>query len=91
MEATLDVYLTVKPVVDGDKDWHSILAVSALADEDMIKKQYKTSALHTLICPSCREPSLATEVPVPTSGPNFLSVGYRATSTELKPILPQQE
>ncbi|MQL82798.1 hypothetical protein Taro_015271 [Colocasia esculenta] len=45
MIATLDIYLAAQSVDNGEKDWYSILGVSTSADEDIIRKQYKISAL----------------------------------------------
>ncbi|WOL04397.1 hypothetical protein Cni_G13118 [Canna indica] len=43
--ATLDVYLSSEDKAYGEKDWYAILDVSASADEDTVKKQYRKLAL----------------------------------------------
>ncbi|CAA6667861.1 unnamed protein product [Spirodela intermedia] len=45
MIATLDVYLSAQLVINGEKDWYSILCVSTSADEETVKKQYRKLAL----------------------------------------------
>lgn len=45
MIATLDVYLSAQSVINGEKDWYSILCVSTSADEETVKKQYRKLAL----------------------------------------------
>ncbi|XP_072964550.1 uncharacterized protein [Typha angustifolia] len=45
MIATLDVYLASEVNVSGEKDWYRILCLSASADDDTVKKQYRRLAL----------------------------------------------
>ncbi|CAL9197447.1 J protein JJJ2-like [Musa acuminata AAA Group] len=45
MIATLDVHVASEEKVYGEKDWYAILSVSASADEDTVKKQYRKLAL----------------------------------------------
>uniref|UniRef100_A0A1D1ZHH6 DnaJ subfamily B member 14 n=1 Tax=Anthurium amnicola TaxID=1678845 RepID=A0A1D1ZHH6_9ARAE len=45
MVATLDVYLSAQSLVNGEKDWYSILSVNVSADDEMVKKQYRKLAL----------------------------------------------
>ncbi|KAG0446594.1 hypothetical protein HPP92_028755 [Vanilla planifolia] len=42
---TLDVYLASEGKVNGEKDWYAVLHVSASADEETVKKQYRKLAL----------------------------------------------
>ncbi|PKA55252.1 Chaperone protein dnaJ 49 [Apostasia shenzhenica] len=45
MLSTLDVYLASEAKINGEKDLYAILRVSALADEEVVKKQYRKLAL----------------------------------------------
>ncbi|MQL80680.1 hypothetical protein Taro_013106 [Colocasia esculenta] len=45
MIATLDVHLSAQAVVNGEKDWYSILGVHVSADDETVKKQYRKLAL----------------------------------------------
>ncbi|XP_050374222.1 uncharacterized protein LOC126791786 [Argentina anserina] len=43
--ATLDVYICAENKIGGEADWYSILGVSPEADNETVKKQFKTLAL----------------------------------------------
>jgi curved DNA-binding protein CbpA len=45
MVATLEVHLASESKIDGESDWYRILSLSASADEEDVKKQYKRLAL----------------------------------------------
>ncbi|KAK1259888.1 hypothetical protein QJS04_geneDACA015439 [Acorus gramineus] len=45
MLVTLDVYISAERKINGVNDWYSILCVSASADEEDVKKQYRKLAL----------------------------------------------
>ncbi|XP_058093146.1 uncharacterized protein LOC131239457 [Magnolia sinica] len=45
MLATLDVYLAAENKIAGETDWYAILNVSATADDETVKKQYRKLAL----------------------------------------------
>jgi hypothetical protein len=45
MVATLEVHLASESKIDGENDWYRILSLSASADEEDVKKQYKKLAL----------------------------------------------
>jgi DnaJ-domain-containing protein 1 len=45
MVATLEVHLASESKIDGESDWYRILSLSASADEEDVKKQYKKLAL----------------------------------------------
>ncbi|TVU29975.1 hypothetical protein EJB05_21574, partial [Eragrostis curvula] len=45
MVATLEVHLASESKIDGESDWYRILSLSASADEEEVKKQYKKLAL----------------------------------------------
>lgn len=45
MIATMDVYLAAEAKINGESDWYSVLGVSASADEETVKKQYRKLAL----------------------------------------------
>ncbi|KAJ1286878.1 hypothetical protein BS78_03G385800 [Paspalum vaginatum] len=47
MIVALDVHIRAQKKIGGDNDWYGILEVSPLADEEVIKKQYKKLALQT--------------------------------------------
>ncbi|KQK11282.1 uncharacterized protein LOC100824377 [Brachypodium distachyon] len=47
MIVALDVYLKAQKKIGGENDWYDILEVSALADEETIRKQYKKLAFQT--------------------------------------------
>ncbi|CAI0442444.1 unnamed protein product [Linum tenue] len=45
MVATLDVYISSENKVNGEEDWYGILGTNPLADDDMVRKQYRKLAL----------------------------------------------
>ncbi|WVZ75309.1 hypothetical protein U9M48_023379 [Paspalum notatum var. saurae] len=45
MISTLDVHLASESKIDGENDWYRILSLSAVADEEEVKKQYRKLAL----------------------------------------------
>ncbi|KAL6011630.1 hypothetical protein ACLOJK_002078 [Asimina triloba] len=45
MLATLDVYLAAENKIAGETDWYAVLNVSATADDETVKKQYRKLAL----------------------------------------------
>ncbi|KAF8686211.1 hypothetical protein HU200_043592 [Digitaria exilis] len=45
MISTLDVHLASESKIDGESDWYRILSLTALADEEEVKKQYRKLAL----------------------------------------------
>lgn len=45
MISTLDVHLASESKIDGESDWYRILSLSAMADEEEVKKQYRKLAL----------------------------------------------
>ncbi|CAA7400567.1 unnamed protein product [Spirodela intermedia] len=45
MIATLDVHLSSTTVVNGEKDWYSILGIKPSANEEMVKRRYRKFAL----------------------------------------------
>ncbi|CAO2164725.1 unnamed protein product [Urochloa humidicola] len=45
MIATFEIYLASELKVAGEKDWYSILSVTAAADDETIKKQYRKLVL----------------------------------------------
>lgn len=45
MLATLDVHISSENKVNGEADWYGILDVNPLADDDMVRKQYRKLAL----------------------------------------------
>ncbi|KAK1259886.1 hypothetical protein QJS04_geneDACA015435 [Acorus gramineus] len=45
MLATLDVHMSAESKINSENDWYSILRVSASADEEVVKKQYRKLAL----------------------------------------------
>jgi curved DNA-binding protein CbpA len=45
MVATLEVHLASESKIDGESDWYRILSLSSSADEEEVKKQYKSLAL----------------------------------------------
>ncbi|CAA6659964.1 unnamed protein product [Spirodela intermedia] len=45
MIATLNIHLCGEAVINGEKDWYSVLDLNASADEEMVKKQYRKFAL----------------------------------------------
>ncbi|CAL1374099.1 unnamed protein product [Linum trigynum] len=45
MVATLDVYISSENKVNGEEDWYGILGINPLADDDMVRKQYRKLAL----------------------------------------------
>lgn len=45
MIATLNIHLSGEAVVNGEKDWYSVLDLSASDDEEIVKKQYRKFAL----------------------------------------------
>ncbi|KAJ1279256.1 hypothetical protein BS78_04G141600 [Paspalum vaginatum] len=45
MISTLDVHLASGSKIDGENDWYRILSLSAMADEEEVKKQYRKLAL----------------------------------------------
>ncbi|KAE8724044.1 Detected protein of confused Function [Hibiscus syriacus] len=45
MLTTLDVYISAENKVGWEADWYGVLGVSPLADDDMVRKQYRKLAL----------------------------------------------
>jgi hypothetical protein len=45
MISTLDVHLASESKIDGESDWYRILSLTAWADEEEVKKQYRKLAL----------------------------------------------
>lgn len=45
MIATLDVHLSSAAVVNGERDWYSILGIKPSANEEMVKRRYRKFAL----------------------------------------------
>nr|AEG76902.1 hypothetical protein [Linum usitatissimum] len=45
MIASLNVYISSETKVNGEEDWYGILGVHPLADDDMVRKQYRKLAL----------------------------------------------
>ncbi|XP_062184217.1 uncharacterized protein LOC133888108 [Phragmites australis] len=45
MVSTLEVHLAAESKIDGESDWYRILSLSAFADEEEVKKQYRKLAL----------------------------------------------
>ncbi|CAN1258334.1 DnaJ homolog subfamily B member 12 [Linum perenne] len=45
MIASFDVYISSQTRVNGEEDWYGILGVNPLADDDMVRKQYRKLAL----------------------------------------------
>jgi len=45
MITTLDVHLASESKIDGESDWYRILSLTAWADEEEVKKQYRKLAL----------------------------------------------
>ncbi|CAN6472398.1 unnamed protein product [Victoria cruziana] len=45
MVATFDVYVAAEKKINGEIDWYEILCVSAVADDETVKKQYRKLAL----------------------------------------------
>ncbi|XP_052187512.1 uncharacterized protein LOC127798181 [Diospyros lotus] len=42
---TLDIYLSAENRINGEADWYGILGVNPLADEEIVRKQYRKLAL----------------------------------------------
>ncbi|KAL5213792.1 hypothetical protein ABZP36_002944 [Zizania latifolia] len=45
MVSTLEIHLAAESKIDGESDWYRILSLSAFADEEEVKKQYRKLAL----------------------------------------------